>query len=43
MCQCDGNLLAAAGEDGEIKVYDRRESKIVKVLDQVHSSEKQFC
>lgn len=28
----DGNLLAAGGSEGNIKIYDRRSSEIVKVL-----------
>ena len=38
MSQTDDNLLAAAGKDKNVKIYDRRESKIVKVFgDGLHS------
>ena len=34
----DGNLLALGGMDRKIKIYDRRESKIVKTFDDAHKS-----
>ena len=37
VCPIDGNLLASGGEDHDIKIYDRRESKIVKVFSDLHS------
>ncbi len=39
VCPRDANLLAAGGHDYNVKVYDRRESKIVKTFgDGLHSS-----
>ena len=37
VCQSDGNLLASGGGDENIKIYDRRESKIVRIFDDIHS------
>ena len=34
----DANLLAASGNDDNIKIYDRRVSKIVKTFKSIHSS-----
>ncbi len=38
VCQSNGNLLASGGQDGIIKIFDKRESKIVKTFEGVHSS-----
>ena len=39
VCQNDGNLLAVGGGTfGNIKIFDKRESKIIKTFDLVHSS-----
>lgn len=35
--QSNANLLAAVGMDAKIKIYDRRESKIVKIIGEIHS------
>lgn len=32
MCPRDGNLLAIGSEDGHLKIFDKRESEIVKTL-----------
>ncbi len=38
VCPSDSNLLAAGGKDISVKVYDRRESKIVKTFgNELHS------
>ena len=34
---CRSNLLASGGYDKNIKIYDRRVSKIVKTIDDIHS------
>ncbi len=36
VCQSNGNLLASGGVDRAIKIFDKRESKIVKTFDSVH-------
>ena len=38
VCPTNANLLALAGRDSCIKIIDRRESKIVKTFDSIHSS-----
>ena len=35
--QRDGNLLAAV-DDKDLKIFDKRESKIVKTIDGIHES-----
>ncbi len=37
VCQSYPNLLASGGEDGIIKIFDKRESKVVKAFEGVHS------
>lgn len=37
-CPTNGNLLAACGRDLDIKIYDRRESKIVKTFAELYRS-----
>lgn len=32
VCPTNGNLLASGGDEGLIKIYDRRESKVVQIL-----------
>ena len=32
MCQSDGNLLASGGDDGNVNIFDKRESKIVQTV-----------
>lgn len=41
VCSNDGNLLATGGNDGNIKIYDRRSSSIVKTFE-VHTSKLYF-
>lgn len=36
-CPSNNNLLAAAGLDKNVKIIDRRESKIVKAIDSIHT------
>ncbi len=38
VCQSNGNLLASGGGDKVIKIFDKRESKIVQTFEGVHSS-----
>lgn len=38
VCPTDNNLLAAAGADKNVKIVDRRESKIVKTIDTLQGS-----
>lgn len=40
VCPNNGNLLAAAGYDKNIKIYDHREAKIVKVFEMMHTGRK---
>mgnify|MGYP000914691206 FL=1 len=40
VCPINGNLLAAAGTDGKVKIFDKRELKVVKVFDEVHKGKK---
>jgi hypothetical protein len=37
VCQANGNLLASCGQDEQIKVFDRRESRIVKRFQDIHA------
>ncbi len=37
VCQSNGNLLASGGGDKVIKIFDKRESKIVKTFEGIHS------
>ncbi len=37
VCQSNGNLLASGGTEQIIKIFDKRESKIVKTFEVVHS------
>ena len=36
-CQGSENLLAAAGQESSIKIFDRRESKLVKTFENFHT------
>lgn len=38
VCPSDGNLLAAGGESKDIKIYDRRQSSLAKILKPLHTS-----
>ena len=36
VCPTDSDLLASGGRDKNIKIYDRRESKIIKTFNDIH-------
>lgn len=38
VCKNNGKLLASGGTDADIKIYDRRENKIVRTFDNIHTS-----
>ena len=38
VCQSNGNLLAAGGDDKNVKIFDKRESKIVRTFYGIHRS-----
>ncbi len=40
VCQSDANLMASGGYDKAIKIFDKRESKIVKTFEGIHSGKK---
>ena len=40
VCQNDGNLLVSGGWSGTINIFDKRESKIIKTFNGVHSGKK---
>ncbi len=37
VCQSNANLLASCGTDRIIRIFDKRESKIVKTFEDIHS------
>ncbi len=37
VCPANNNLLATTGSDKQVKIYDRREAKIVKIIETGHS------
>ena len=37
VCPDNNNLLATVGDGRNVKIYDRRGSKIVKIIDTLHS------
>ena len=37
VCPTDANLLAVGGPDGSIKIFDRRESNIVKTFQLINA------
>lgn len=37
VCQSDGNLLVSCGHDKKIKIFDKRESKVIKTFDVGHT------
>ena len=38
VCQNNGNLLASCGLDEDVKIFDKRESKIVQTFNGIHES-----
>lgn len=43
VCQNDGNLISSGGADKRVKIYDRRESKIVKTFAEIELSKKFYA
>ena len=37
ICPGDGHMMAAGGLDKNVKIFDRRESSIVKTFDDIHT------
>ena len=38
ICQSDGNMLAAGGWSRNVKIFDKRVSKIVQTFQDIHKS-----
>ena len=38
VCQSNGNLLALSGMDKKVKIFDKRESKIIQEFGRIHRS-----
>lgn len=38
-CQSDSNLLASCGQNKALMIFDKREAKIVKAFEDVHSGQ----
>ena len=38
VCQSNGNILVTGGMDENVKIFDKRESKIVQTFDGIHTS-----
>ena len=43
VCPTDANLLASGGTDLDVKIYDRRECRIVKIFNEIHRSKMCFA
>ena len=43
VCQSNGNLLASGGDDMNVKIFGKRESKIVRTLDGIHTGNIFIC
>lgn len=39
VCPNNGNLLASGGQDENIKIFDKRQSKIVQTFDDIHNGD----
>ena len=39
VCPINGNMMASGGFDQNIKIFDKRESKIVKTFDKIHKGD----
>ena len=37
VCQSNGNMLVTGGRDENVKIFDKRESKIVQTFDGIHT------
>ena len=42
VCPSDGSLLAAGGQDTNVNIFDKRESKIIKTLTGIHESKRKL-
>mgnify|MGYP003877618977 FL=1 len=38
VCQSNGNLLVSGGDSMDVKIFDKRKSKIVQTFDDIHKS-----
>ena len=43
VCQSNGNLLVSAGAQKLVRIFDKRESKIVQTFDGIHTSNNFWC
>ena len=37
VCHSNGNLLVSGGQDKDVKVFDKRESRIVQTIGDIHA------